>query len=164
MKTLLVIAQHPELSEAVRAVVDGERYRVIQRATIEEAEPLLASGLAEACILDADLTSVQAVWLIEKVHRRVPKCPLLVYTAAKQWEWEEEAYVKGVSYVLTKPVRGKLLNELLERLWRTDSGSAPSILSLLPVPMARSLPAEMGQPLEVHQITSPPQTLSLLRN
>src|SRR5207237_6734295 len=63
-------------------------------------------------------------------------------------------------------VRGKLLNELLERLWRRDSGSgsAPSMLSLLPVPIARSLPAEMAQALEVHHLASPPQTLSLLRN
>src|SRR5437868_7014434 len=107
MKTILVIAQHPELSDAIRAVVDGERHRIIQRATIEEAEPLLANGLADACVLDAELTSVQAVWLVEKLRRRAPKCPILVYTASRQWEWEEEAYVQGVAYVLTKPVRGK---------------------------------------------------------
>ena len=34
--------------------------------------------------------------------------------ARKQWEWEEDAYLLGVAHVLAKPVRGKLLNTLLD--------------------------------------------------
>src|SRR6185436_13343237 len=158
MKTLLVIAQHPDLCDAIRAAVDGEKYRVILRATLEEAEPLLANGLAEACIVDAELTSVQGVWLIEKIHRRAPKCPIIVYTASRQWEWEEEAYLQGVSQVLAKPVRGRLLNEILQRLF-SQAMTAPAMpISLMPVPMARSLPGEVIRAPESSSFAvSPPQ-------
>jgi signal transduction histidine kinase len=117
MKTLLVLAQHPELAEAIRASLSPEQYRIVHRAGVEEAEPLLAHGLASACIVDVELTSVQGVWMLEKLRRRAPKCPIIIYTGAKQWEWEEEAYLQGATHVLTKPVRIRMLTALLDRLW-----------------------------------------------
>src|SRR5258708_3458115 len=131
MKTLLVIAEHPDLAEAVRSVLASDRYRVIHRPTVEEAEPLLANGLTDLCLLDADLNSVQGVWFLEKLRRRAPKTPIIIYAASRQWEWEEEAYLQGVIHVLAKPVRGRLLNELLNRLWNVSSSVA---INLLPVP------------------------------
>jgi len=124
MKTLLVLAQHPELAETVRAGLNPEEYRVLHRASPEEGEPLLASGVADACIIDVELTSVQGVWLLDKLRRYAPKCPLLIYTGAKQWEWEEEAYLRGVAYVLSKPVRGRMLAAVLNRLWLTSTGGS----------------------------------------
>ncbi len=50
MKTLLVLAEHPDFAEAIRAAVNPEHYRVIARTGLDEAEPLLAHGLADACI------------------------------------------------------------------------------------------------------------------
>ena len=44
MRTLLVLAQHPALLEAIGTSLNPEQYRVIHRATLEEAEPLLISG------------------------------------------------------------------------------------------------------------------------
>jgi signal transduction histidine kinase/CheY-like chemotaxis protein len=117
MKTLLVLAQHPDLAEAVRAGINPDEYRIIHRANLEESEPLLAHGLADACILDVELTTIQGVWLLEKLRRRAPRCPVIVYTGVKQWEWEEEAYLLGVSHVLAKPVRPRMLHAVLERLW-----------------------------------------------
>ena len=76
MKTLLVLAGHPDFAEAIRAGVNPEQYRVIDRANLDEAEPLLTHGLAEACIVDVELTGVQGVWFLEKLRseeRRVGK-------------------------------------------------------------------------------------------
>ena len=105
MKTLLVLAQHPDFAESVRAGLNPEQYRVIHRSNVEEAEPFLATTSLSSCILDVELTSVQGTWLLEKLRRRAPKCPIIIYTGARQWEWEEEAYAQGVSHVLSKPVR-----------------------------------------------------------
>ena len=127
MRTLLVLAQHPELADAIRAGVDPEHFRVMHRGDVEEAEPILSVGLVDACILDVELGSVQGIWPIEKLRRRLPKCPVIVYTGAARWEWEEEAYLQGVAHVLAKPVRPRLLNALLERLW-----PAPCIASAPP--------------------------------
>ncbi|MCX6895357.1 MAG: response regulator, partial [Verrucomicrobia bacterium] len=125
MRTILVLAEHPELPEAIRAALGPTDYRVVHRLTLEEAEPLLAHGLVQACVLDMDLSSVQGVWLIEKLHRRITKVPIIVYTSEKTWEWEEEAYLKGVTHILNKPVRARTLQAVLARLWASPAPSVP---------------------------------------
>ena len=67
MRTLLVLAQHPALLEAIGTSLNPEQYRVIHRATLEEAEPLLAHGLVHACLVDVDATDVQGIWFLEKL-------------------------------------------------------------------------------------------------
>src|SRR5262245_5654174 len=123
MKTLLVLAQHPDLAEAVRTSVNSERYRVVHRANLEEAEPLLAHGLTDACLVDVELTGVPSAWMLERLRRRAPKIPLIIVTGERQSEWEEEAYISGATYVVAKPLRARLLNALLERLWPTTEPS-----------------------------------------
>ena len=97
----MVLAEHPDFAESVRSAVNAEQYRVVHRTNLEEAEPLLVHGLAEACILDVELANVQGIWLFEKLRRRAPKCPTIIYTGG-QWEWEEEAYLQGATHVLSK--------------------------------------------------------------
>jgi signal transduction histidine kinase/DNA-binding NarL/FixJ family response regulator len=135
MKTLLVLAPHPELAEALRAGLNPEQYRVIQRHAIEEAEPLLTHRLVSACIVDVELTGVQEVWILAKLRLRGAKCPIIIYTGAKQWEWEEEAYLQGATHVLTKPVRIRMLTTLLERAWSAPGSSEmPLIPAVDPIP------------------------------
>jgi len=124
MKTLLVLAQHPELVEAIQNGVNPENYRVLHRASLEEAEPLLVHHLADACIVDVELTSVQGAWFLEKLRRRAPSVRSSS-TRLRQWEWEEEAYLQGVAHVLSKPVRPRMLNALLDRLWPAQASARP---------------------------------------
>lgn len=119
MKTLLVLAPHPELADAIRAGLNPEQYRVVHRVSDEEAEPMLVHGLAQVCVLDLELSGVQGVWLIEKLRRRAPRCPLIVYAGERQADWEEEAYLNGVKHVLNKPFRARLLNTVLDALFAT---------------------------------------------
>ena len=135
MKTLLVLASHPECAEMVRSAVNPEHYRVMHRVNIEEAEPLLGPRMIDACVLDVESVQVQGMWAIEKVRRLAPNCPILVYTGVKTWEWEEEAYLQGVAHVLSKPVRGRMLNVLLDRLWTRSS--SPTALALARSPVVR---------------------------
>src|ERR1035438_6999446 len=117
MKTILVLSAHPDFAETIRAGLNSEQYRLVHRLGVEEAEPLLTHGLAGACILDIDLMGVEGVWVIERLRRRAAKLPVIAYTAYSQSEWEEEAFLHGVTHVLLKPVRGRLLNSMLERLF-----------------------------------------------
>jgi len=100
MKTLLVLAQHPDLANSIRECLNSEQYKVVHRLSIEDAEPLLIHGLINAAIIDVDLTDVQGIWIIEKLRRNLPKCPILLF-AGPNWEWEEEAYLHGVAHILT---------------------------------------------------------------
>jgi nitrogen-specific signal transduction histidine kinase/CheY-like chemotaxis protein len=117
MKTILVLSPHPDFVETIRTALSGEEYRVVHRITVEEAEPLLAHGITSACILDIDLMGMQGVWAIERLRRHDAKCPIIAFTASATSDWEEEAFLHGVTHVLTTPVRARLLNSLLERLW-----------------------------------------------
>ena len=126
MKTILVLSPHPDFVETIRTALSDETYRVVHRLDVDEAEPLLAHSLASACILDIDLMGVQGIWAIERLRRRDAKCPIIAYTASAASEWEEEAFLKGVTHVLTTPVRAKLLNSLLERLWVPAKREVPA--------------------------------------
>jgi len=154
MKTILVLAEHPGFAAAVREAVNPDLYRVIHRVSLEEADPLLANGLADVCLLDVELTNVKGLWAVEKLHQRAPTCPMILFTGSAHWEWEEEAYLQGVSHVLSKPVRGRLLSALLERLW-TSSGPA----RLKPV----SAPAQPVETVKVHEALGSPATSQPLR-
>ena len=116
MKTLLVIAPQSGLAAAIRAVLDVQRYRVISQPDVAEAERLLELNSIDFCVLDAELNNIGPIRLIERLKNRLPQCPIILFASEKQWEWEEDAYLLGVSFILTKPVRGRLFNSLLDRL------------------------------------------------
>lgn len=164
MKTLLVLAQHPDFADTVSAALNPEQYRVIHRSNVEEAEPFLAHALADLVILDVELTGVQGTWLLEKLRRRAPKCPMIVYTGARQWEWEEEAYAQGVSHVLSKPVRPRTLNVIIERLWAAvpNALAVSSAAPMLPAPVEIMRTAEVSFPLPPPP--GPAHTLGILRD
>ncbi|HAM72663.1 MAG TPA: hypothetical protein DCM86_13560 [Verrucomicrobiales bacterium] len=116
MKTILVLAQNPELPNAIRSALESHPYRIIHRPDLEEAEPLLRHGALDACLVDADQPQVQAMWIIEKLREFAPGVPILVFSTVRSPEWEEVAYLRGVAHVLGKPIRGRLLHTFLERL------------------------------------------------
>ena len=128
MRTLLVITKQPSLAAAVATVLDTAKFQLITKEAVGEAEFLLSRGAIDAAILDVELTDARAVRLIEELKSFAPDCPILIYTGDAQWEWEEDAYLLGVAHVLTKPVRGKLLNTLLDRLFPDDEPSRPLAL------------------------------------
>jgi hypothetical protein len=126
---------------------------------VDEAEPLLAHGLVTACILDADLMDVEIVWAVDRLRRHDARSPVIVYTSASESAWEEEAFLHGVTHVLTKPVRPRLLNALLERL---ENAPVQRATPVAPAPPQNSFPRapEFSQSRSVN----PAQTLDVLRD
>jgi hypothetical protein len=126
MKTILVLSLHPDFPEAVRAALNPDHYRIVHRLNVEEAEPLVVHGLASAVILDTELMGVAGVLSIERLRRQNKKISILAFTELAQADWEEEAFLHGVTHVLTKPVRQRLLNSVLERLWNAPAALRPA--------------------------------------
>ena len=157
MKTILVLSPHPDFAETIRASLNPEQCRVVHRLSVDEAEPLLVHGLADACILDVDLMGVEGVWVIERLRRRDAKSPIIAYTANTQSEWEEEAFLRGATHVLAKPVRSRLLNSLLERLWNTPATQRPA-------PMSSRSPFFRTPEPSPNRVISASQTLDVLSN
>jgi signal transduction histidine kinase/CheY-like chemotaxis protein len=162
MKTILVLSPHPDFAETIRASLNPEQYRVVHRLSVDEAEPLLVHGLADACILDVDLMGVEGVWVIERLRRRDAKSPLIAYTANTQSEWEEEAFLRGVTHVLAKPVRSRLLNSLLERLWNAPASQRPAQTLPPPAPMPSRSPSFQTPEPSPNRVISASQTLDVL--
>jgi signal transduction histidine kinase/CheY-like chemotaxis protein len=134
MRTLLVIAPNNHLAAAIRAALDGTRYRVMEHNDLREDELRLTGPSIDVCVCDADLTTVEPIRNIERLRRLLPQCPVILYASDSHWSWEEQAYLLGVSHILSKPVRARLLNSLLDRMFeaRPPAGEGPA-----PVPPPR---------------------------
>ena len=117
MLTLLVVTRQPSFSTAIQTVLDAVKYQLITKEAVGDAEFLLTRGAIDVAILDVELTDSRAIRAIEELQSFAPSCPILVYTGEKEWEWEEDAYLLGVTQVLARPVRGKLLSTLLNRIF-----------------------------------------------
>jgi signal transduction histidine kinase/CheY-like chemotaxis protein len=156
MKTILVLAPTPVLADAIRPLLSPEEYRLIHRADLGDLEPLAKGSFLDACIVDAEEGDVRALWMIEKLRQLAPQTPLIVFKGPT-WEWEEEAYLKGVSAVLSKPVRGRLLVSMLQRFSKPAAVPAPRPLpARIPPPPAAARPT--------YEITSgSQQALQVLR-
>jgi signal transduction histidine kinase/CheY-like chemotaxis protein len=138
--------------------LDPKQYRLIHRTNAEVAEPLLAHGVADVCIADVDLTGVQSAWSLEKLKRKAPDLPLIVYTSARQWEWEEEAYLRGATCVLSKPVRPRTLQAVLERVCAPPAIPVqPQVAIVRGAQPSKEAPPPAATPGAAH-------TLSVLRN
>jgi len=154
MKTIFVLSPHPETAEAIRAGLNPEQYRVIHRTGQAEVDPMIARGLAQAVIVDTEFTGLQGVWFVERLRRHNPHCPVIFYVSNRHAEWEEEAYLRGVSHVLSKPVKPRALAALLERLCASEPRPAPRIPTRVEYPVGvPALPSAgstiIAQPLTV---------------
>jgi signal transduction histidine kinase/DNA-binding NarL/FixJ family response regulator len=125
MRTILVIAPNPTLAAAVRNALAPERYRVIEHTDLREDELRLGGYAVDACVFDVDLTTVEPIRQIERLRRVLPQCPILLYATDSQRGWEEDAWLLGVNHILSKPVRARLLNSLLDRLFSPDGPPEP---------------------------------------
>lgn len=163
MKTILVLSPDPGFAEALRKAVDAQAWRVVHRVQPQEAEPLLVHALAHVCIVDADLSGVEGVWVLEKLQRYQPRCPILVYTETRQPAWEEEAYRKGATYVLAKPLQPRILELLLERLL---GGGRPSVgeLRMTSPPAIAPAGSDTTRFFPAQTQSSPAQATELLRD
>jgi nitrogen-specific signal transduction histidine kinase/DNA-binding NarL/FixJ family response regulator len=141
VRTVLVIGPDPALAAAIGAALDGKRYRVIGQATLQDEELRLTAAVVDACVLDVDLTSVEPLRLIERVRRALPQRPVILYASDSQSSWEEDAYLLGVNYILTKPVRAGLLNSLLDRLITVGAPSEPRLPAAVAGPVPETRPA-----------------------
>jgi signal transduction histidine kinase len=164
MKTLLVLASHPALADQIRAALNPDDYRVLHRFGPDDAAPLLTHALVDVCVADVESTNIEGFWLVEKLRRLLPQCPLLLFTGAAPWEWEEESYLRGVERILRKPVLGRALTSILDRLGPRPSTGGPTAPFPVPAQMPpRSETARVLTP-DAEGIQTASQSLKVLRN
>lgn len=164
MKTILVLSSHPDFAEAIRTSLNPEQFRVVHRHTVDEGEPLLVHGLIAACVLDAELMGVECVWIIERLRRRDSRTPIIAYTELPQSDWEEEAFLRGVTHILTKPVRPKLFNSILDRIWAQPTPAQPPPAAVVPAGNTSVFTRAVTDPSAAARFVNASQTLGVLRD
>jgi signal transduction histidine kinase/ActR/RegA family two-component response regulator len=117
VRTLLVLSNQAHFAQAIQAVLEPARFQIIAKESVADAEFLLGRGAIDATILDAELAGSRTIRALEELKSCAPGSAVIIYTGDRQWQWEEDAYLLGVAHVLNKPVRGRLLNTLLNRLF-----------------------------------------------
>lgn len=156
IRTLLILANHPDVVEQIRVALNSPDDRLIHRTNLQDAEPFLVPGRVDAIILDVENREAEAIWVLERLRRAIPECPTLVLTGAEKWEWEEEAYHHGVDHVLVKPLRPRILKAVVERI---VARGVPAMT--MPSVPKRVLPRETPA-AETSRL--PVQTLQVLRD
>src|SRR5437870_5412976 len=120
MKTILLLSSSPAFSEAMTTGLDPAAFQLIHRINVAQGEPLLRADIVDVCLLDLESDPLQGSWSIEQLRRIAPHCPTITFIPAGNAQLEEEAYLRGVSHVLTKPARPRMLTTLLERLFQPN--------------------------------------------
>jgi signal transduction histidine kinase/DNA-binding NarL/FixJ family response regulator len=159
MRTALVIAPTSALAAAVRQALGPDRYRVLEHTELREDELRLTAHAVDVCILDVDLTSVEPIRQIERLRRVLPQSPIILYAGDSQRGWEEDAYLLGVNHILSKPVRARVLDSLLERIFSTSAPASPAPARL---PEPARLPVDARPALDSERV--PTRTLETLRS
>src|SRR5947199_8236749 len=87
--------------------------------------------MVDVLIMDVENRQMESGWNLEQIRHISPELPIIVFLDEKS-PWEEEAYLQGVSHVLSKPVRPRMLNALVERSLRRSpqAASMPSASAL----------------------------------
>jgi signal transduction histidine kinase/DNA-binding NarL/FixJ family response regulator len=154
------MAEYPGTAEELRGSLRPEQWRIVHRTNLQQAEPLLAGSLADACIIDLELTNAPAIWTLQKLRRLAPTCPILVYAGQTRPDWEEEAYLNGATHVLLKPVRKAVVASLLER----SASVAPAPLQPMQSSPAPQHPSSGGSDTSIISRPGPDQEMAVLRN
>ena len=126
MKTILIFAQAESFARALAELLDSSRYRLLAAHDYEgyTSPPF-------AILIECDLRDGDDLTQIESVIEAHPGCPVLVCAGLVNREIEERAYLAGVGHILSTPVRGPILRELIGRLERAaESPSEPRQLTL----------------------------------
>ncbi len=117
MKTLAVISPNTAFATSIRSMVDSGVFTVANHHLADESTIFALADTFDVCLIDAESPGEATTRVIELLRRRAPRCPILVCaTSDKISTWEEEAYPLGVAHVLSKPVRQKVLGQLLQRV------------------------------------------------
>jgi signal transduction histidine kinase/DNA-binding NarL/FixJ family response regulator len=145
MHTVLVITPQSSFASAIEAALDPGAYRVIAKEDSVSAGSLLGRGAVDAIILDVEHANGSAIRSIEEVRSLDPDCPLIVFAGYGPRNWEEEAYLLGTAHVLEKPVRARLLVNLLGRAFSGNRqppvvAPMPAFTAPAPVPAAPAPP------------------------
>ena len=128
VKTLLIVEDQDDERKALASFLEG-RHRILEAASLEEAEGHLATGAPDLIITDvrlreSDPANRDGLVLLEKVRELHKRTPVIVVTAhgsaqfiyARRGGTKVDARALGASEVVLKPLDLKALETIVESI------------------------------------------------
>jgi two-component system KDP operon response regulator KdpE len=109
---VLVVEDEPPVRRFLRAALEGHGYRLVEAASVREAEQLAPGHNPDLFLLDLGLPDGDGIELARRL-REWTRAPIIVLSARGREEDKVEALDAGADDYLTKPFG---VNELLARL------------------------------------------------
>jgi CheY-like chemotaxis protein len=115
--TVLVVEDATDSREFVRLILEAVGYRVLEAENGVVAVDTAQREQPDAILMDMSLPLMdgcQATRLIRQ-SPMLRTTPIIAFTAYNQWDWRSRAILAGCNDFLTKPVKTKVLLEVLSR-------------------------------------------------
>ncbi|MET0262118.1 MAG: ATP-binding protein [Rariglobus sp.] len=156
MNRILVIAAHAHIAESLKTLVPADRFSIVHLPRAELIRESLPPSCIDLCLIDTELVDAGALRLIDEVRRYLPDVPLVAAAAVSVREWEEDAILHGISFVLKKPLRSALAITVFDRL--LAGGPAPR-----PANPPAETPARVAPEARI-SLAGVPSNLEILRD
>jgi signal transduction histidine kinase/DNA-binding response OmpR family regulator len=137
---LLLIAEDPAVIPPLAAPGTPVDFKILRKADLAAARPLLAAGLFDVALLVVERLSSAASRAVAEFRECAPACPLAVAAADGVPADREAAYLAGADVVLVAPADPAALAALLRRLAARTGPPAP------PAPVPPAVPAAGATP------------------
>lgn len=113
--SILIVDDEPLIRDTLAEFLAGEGFPVATRGSAEEALELAATRRFDVALCDVQLPGMDGVELLDRLAKLSPETAVLLITAYATVESAVEAFQRGASDYLMKPV---LLDEVLNKVRR----------------------------------------------
>lgn len=117
-RTILLIEDEPNITEAITFLLSREGWRVLRHATGADAVALIRARQPDLVILDVMLPGRSGFDILAEIRRdaELGDLPVMMLTARGQARDRALAEAEGVSHFMTKPFANTELVEAARRL------------------------------------------------
>ena len=147
---ILLVEDHPELSEWVAKSLRQVGYAVDVTDRGDHAEHLLLTGDYDGVLLDLSLPGKDGLEVLRSLRARGSHVPVLIFTARSSVDERIKGLNQGADDYLTKPFELAELEARLKALMRRSAGQNPRIqLGDLSFDLVSRMPCVRGVPLSL---------------
>ena len=135
LRRVLVVDDDTAILEVLDLRLTGMGFAVTPAATARQALAAVENERFDVALIDLRMDPVDGIELMEAVHARQPRLPVLIMTAHGTIETAVEAVQRGAFDYLTKPfvrdeLRAKITRALATRRWARDRARLLAVFAL----------------------------------
>ena len=124
--TVLIVDDDDEMRTVIRAFLEREGYRVLERDSADDALVALDALRPDVIILDRVMPGLSGPDLLALLGRQRSGIPVILITAFGGPDAEADASRRGAAWYLEKPFRMSTVVQAVARLTRRPHASPPS--------------------------------------